>query len=254
MPLLLIDSKNRIDASSTTSNFTIDLSKLDNKFYRNRVELYFVRCVIPYSFYNIRNGVNDEFTITYGNATTKTIFLTGTTRVEGNYGINDMLALAKTQMDINSAGQTFTLTLSPITGRITVTASTGTFSLTFANTESNKILGFEKGTYASTLTSLVAPYVANRFYERNIQIKTTFNYDVSDYETGKNSGSTKLLSTVPVSGQTIQPFGNIYYEELQPNKKIINSMPNNLTVELTYTDGSRVDLNGLDWSCQIAFD
>ncbi len=253
MVMLFIDSAHR--NNGTSSEFSMDLSHMSNSVFRNQpTEVYFVRCSVPYSFYNIRPNVNNQFTVTYSNSSTEVIYLSGSPTASGNIPIATILANLKAQMDTNTSSQTFTITISTITGKVTFISNAGQFTLSNFDL-SQEILGFAKNTsYTSVTQILTSPYVGNENYERNIQIRTNLQFDSNDYDSFTGSQSTSILTTIPVTGALVTKFSNIYYEEINPNRKIVNVVPHKLNIRLTYSDGSIVDLNGKDWSFQIMID
>lgn len=89
------------------------------------------------------------------------------TLTPGNYNISQFETEVKTQLEVESAAhmnsRTYTVSISQITGKITISISSGTFSISFetANHQAEKIWGVPKDTAGDDLPLSIEPNAPN---------------------------------------------------------------------------------------------
>ena len=135
---LLIDSKDRDITLFEENEYQIELDEpIHNVF---SIEL--LNAIIPNSDYIINNTNNLlHFKIDGGDEKIVTVTI-------GNYTITELLSVLKDSME-DLSGETFTITNSTITNKITIAAAGTTFDLLFEDKENSisKILGFQSKNY-----------------------------------------------------------------------------------------------------------
>lgn len=129
-------------------------------FYLNRkltnvAALKIIQAEIPFTYYTI-NSLNNTFTLTEsggGGDATVTIPV-------GTYTISSLQTALNTALTAASPNtRTYTSTYSTSTQKLTITVSSGTFTLTFVGYSPYLALGMSTGANASTGTSLVSPNI-----------------------------------------------------------------------------------------------
>ena len=135
-----IDSNQKLGSSESGSKFSVKLDVPQRNAFNKASCL---SCELPKSFYLIDSS-NDSFTL---NEATGGGDTTGNLPV-GFYDVNTFIAALKTELDATSSnGQTYTVTYSTTTGKITIVNGTNDFTLTL-NESYQKYLGM-----ASSVTS-----------------------------------------------------------------------------------------------------
>lgn len=150
---------------------------------------------IPHTYYNINSHNN-----------TLTIFKLGDTQDRsltlepGNYNITELLTALKTGMDsLGGPTQTYTLTSSDITYKITITQNSSTFAIRASSTL-NEVIGFSQS--SDTLQSIahIAPRIYDLQYTKTIKINSTA---LTSFGTLVQSSDSRggLLATINVTNQ-----------------------------------------------------
>lgn len=245
--IYLIKSIDRQNLSSTTSN-TFDI-KFQN-YLEGKFEL--VYAIIPNNLYNVYNYTINS--VTYGNnklyfnenSTNKTATLTA-----GFYttiGASSIATEVQSALNTASGGYaTFTVTLSSITGLLTI-SSTQNFSLKFASNSlysSSYLLGFPN-TDTSAGTSAVSTYVPrlNVPSSLSINIRQT---SISGFQTGTGQYGS-IIIPLDVS------FGDIKYYTVKNDfcQYIRLDRPLSvMTIEIRDTAGNILNMNGNDFEVAI---
>lgn len=234
--VLVIDSKDRISSSASSSDFTVYLTPAIERPRTIRL----LGCIIPNTIYNVSSTCNviqfDE-----GGST-----LSGTV-TSGSYDSSTILSAVTTAM--NAVGtQTYTATYSATTFTITITASSGTFRIHSGSTYSfsNSILpllGFiSTSSTGSTQTSSGAINLAGNKY---LYVEIT-GMDVS---VGFKSSNSVDFGTYVVPVQS-SPNGQINYMFENTQYKQISQSNSNITqiyVRLKSAGNTVVNLNSSDW-------
>ena len=179
-PYLKIDSADRINPGSTTpANFVINGNIVLHGRYAVKAVYY------PTTFFNINTDLNNIIYFTE-NGVPKVA-----TIQPGFYsGFGTLLTAVKSAMDTASAGvNTFTVTQSGLTGRISIAASTTAFQITFNSNQVSaafEVLGFGKIDTASALLLTAASY-PNLSTVRSLNININNIGCVSDLLNDNNS-------------------------------------------------------------------
>lgn len=228
-----IDSADRLNPNSPTSNFTV----LFDDIFENTEKIVSIESVIlPISFYSI-NDTNNTFSI--GVTTTVDI-----TVANGTYNSSTFVTALDTAINAESVslGATFVSSISATTGKLTLTASSGTFSVV-SQSYNNRYLGMNtNSTVASVLTVWESPNVVDLTVSRYIDILVEVPM-ASVNTTNKNRN---ILCRIPCN-QT--PFSTIYYSQSNFNfVSLLTRKFNQLSVLLVDEYQNEIDLNGLNWS------
>lgn len=231
--VLYIDSGSRL--SGTSSNFSIGLS---GKFKQpnNYDAIVLTNASIPKSWYLIHTG-NNTFTLVE-NGSSSTVTLT-----YGNYTFVTLAsALATALNTASTAGQTFTVSGSTLTGKYTITRTVGTATteISFVGSKLGAVLGFEESTYSFTAGVCTSVNIVNLQAYQSILIQCNI----------VGGQDTVLSQIVP----TIPSYTQITYVENTPayvSKPLNNNATNTLNFWLTDGLGNAIDLNGLNWQCTV---
>ena len=237
---LLISSENRLNPNLTTStNFTVQLANPINEVYA----LYGLKAAtIPKTYYNIDSPRN-QFTITDSSGT-NTVVLT-----PGNYSMANLLIELAAQLNA-LAVDTYTVTYSEISGKITITSSFAGFSVnpTLATLRGLVLdqLGFNLGIeYVSVGGVLTPPNVVDISGIKNV-------YIIIDEFTQFVRNTTNAFQNfkVQMNGQ----FGDvIYWTDESGYHQYFNIAPANksnirtLNIRLVDQYGIDINLNGREW-------
>lgn len=251
-----IDSADR--TSGTIDNFTIDLQSIGGALSRGTNGMIGVKTIqVPYTWYNIRNKVNNSFRVVFSDLGTKIIYLASTTGGEGSPTMTQINANIISQMNVNTAGNTFTGLVNTVDGSYTLTETSGFFwSIVFDQDPfTNKVLGFADSiTYAATAGRIKGANFINTTPERYLYIKTNFpikdGYDFDSF-TDNISG---ILTKVPVTGPSIVIGSNITYEPFNLNMRECGNFNNLVTFKLVHDNNTPVDLHGLDWCMTLVYE
>ncbi len=214
------------------------------------VSLY--SCVIPYSFYNIRENINDR--IPYRLVADDS--LNSVKIPKGNYTITTLATAIKQQLDSISGGTTYTITYDRTTMKYTYDSNNQIIYFDFsAFTDTANIeMGFNKNeitinTGISNLISTNVPDINGNTHQ--IQIRTNL------CSKGCLDSITKSYSTILGSIPIDVNFGGvIFLKPASNNHKILITNRNIQTINIRITDdrGRPLNLNGLNFSVSIMLD
>jgi len=251
-----------------TTNFIYQLKEPINVPNNMNVLLQLNSATIPYSFYNIRDVVNNavffylrdnrDASITYGYVLLN----------EGNYTSNSLATELKTQLEAEISGSTFT---------ITYDRKIQKFRFQYANTNAH----FHKFALSFTTTTIanevIAPYVghpANQLLgiRDNTELEITINnhlfsnmvVDINDNIHGlyiRQNLATKqtldnstgvlsnILERIPI---TTNAGGVIFYNNENGHKTMIDTNHiQNIGIRLTDDKHRSIDLNGLNFQISL---
>ena len=240
--IVFIRSQDRVGGVSNA--FTVNLPA----GYKVVSSMQLLSAEIPCSFYAISatysTGVN------FSNGTlTKVCSISS-----GNYAISDLQAalLSWLQSNFSSSGIT-AVTYSSVSGKITITFTTGTLSVV-NNTSGSlaRVLGTDAlgATTSSIGTTLTFPGVCNLFPQQNLFINIT-NLQPNVLTTANFNSFFRCQITAP-------PGGIVFYNAASSVYNTVNFLTpltnvSQLLITLTYSDGSAVLMNNQDWSLSIGF-
>ena len=201
---------------------------------------------IPYSFYNVRTGVNDKIYYNFNSGVEQTFSLDA-----GNYSATGLATFVKTQLDLT--GLTFLITYSRESMKYTFTATGGTqFAFKFADKTdgANELMGFynedttipigvaTKSTKAIDLNDSIH----GLYIRQNIATKGTL-----DNEEGTFSN---ILARLPI---TTNAGGIIFFDASHSDHETMVSVPAIQTIGIKLTDDRNraIDLNGLHFQISL---
>lgn len=244
-----VDSSDK--ASGTVSDFNVTLPQ-----NHTISSMRLVTAEIPFAWYVIRTGVNDKIDFNEGAADIAATISAGSyTSTTMATEIKDKIQAASTAGD----GRTYTVSVSTITGKMTIATSTGTFTLKWqsganANTTIAPIIGYSTAADDTGSTSYIGDNLINLSGERYIYVKTDSAKGVYHGVTSTTSGDSDngddvILAKIPVCcnfGSTIffQDLGAIVTKFIK-----LPSLSNSINFKLTFAGSDdAIDMNGIDWS------
>lgn len=249
---LYINSKDRTNGSS--SNFSIvesnflDIGDNPDKFIKVSV----LKTVIPYSFYSVVGGRNNELRVIESdddgitNLVDKTIIFP-----EGNYNI---IQLKSKFLELLTGGFTYTFSFDVVSHKIVFSIAEASKQVIFIFSETNNmsgIFGFEEVDYMFN-TTITSPNVVRLSGEDSVFVKSNLVNDGSiDHSTGKNSNT---LVAIPIR---VPHYNLIVYEKDEKDIDdvlITNRNISDFHLFLTDQNFNHISLNGLDWEIVLLFE
>lgn len=187
---------------------------------------------IPYSFYNIQDGMNNLIII---NGVDKLI-------PAGNYNVITLTAVVKEFGII--------LKYSVMTGKYTFT-SPSLMDLILTDLSPLAQLGLPEGNYSLGTSELVSHHVINMYSFNSLYLRTTNLHSLNSLET--RSGYSDILSKIEIQSS---PNEFIYFVASQnTHKSLIKQREiSMIQFKLTGTDNRLINLNGCDFEFSIQFD
>jgi hypothetical protein len=222
----LLKSRDRF--SGTCDNFKLK-TKMGGIVGKYRVS----HISFPNTIYNVTSSNN---TVDYNSGTTLTLPV-------GYYNSANLPGAVKTMLDGAPPVDTYTVTISSTTGRLTITSNTSTnFSLSFTN-GLDKILGF------SSLLSGASTYTGNNIINYDINVSVGIDIKESNYHNVENMADDSFSSSiyVPLDGNfgeyvTISDKNDI--EQFVYFEKQFRTL--NVSI-INMSDLTPIDLNGAEW-------
>lgn len=213
------------------------------------VSLY--SCVVPYSFYNIRENVNDRIPFRLvANDNLNSVKIP-----KGNYTITTLANAIKVLLDGISAGITYTITYNRTTMKYTYIANDDVIYFDFsAFIDTAHIeMGFNQNeitidTGITTLESTNVPDINGNTHQ--IQIRT--NLSTTGCIDSISKSYSTILGTIPIDVN----FGGVIFSNPSQVHKIKITSKNIQTITIRITDdrGRPINLNGLNFTCAIMID
>ncbi len=236
-----IDSRKR-DSGINDANFSITLPIESNEEFDSVVLL---KCQIPKSYYMVRDGFN-TFTLTE-NLTSITI-----TIPVGNYNRRSF-AIVLEQLLNTASLNNFIYTVSynnsskeGDTGKYSFTCQGFTLPPQFVFTENVfELLGFNPNSINTFIGGIL---ISSNVIKLQLEDSIYIHSDICVNENGDN------ILEVVYSSTNDPTFSIISYEmiDLETNSKNINkSVSNTFKFTLTNENEQQLDLNGLNWVCDI---
>jgi hypothetical protein len=252
-----INSEDRAD-NETAEDFNINLSSINGR--RTGVQTFMIGSVqLPLTFYQIRNNYNNSFTFTFDNGSSKTVYVGGTigNTTEGSPSASIMATNIQGQININTSSQVFSVSVNTSTGRLTITKTSGAnvFSITFnRDPYTYKVLGMTNNVQNSSVSGVIeGTNVVNMTMTDSIYIKSNVNYTNGDDWDSFNKSSNNYICKIPITQQGVSAFSNLYYTNEDLEERTIDRLTGHLNFQLVYHDGSRVNLNGHDYSMTLIY-
>lgn len=226
---IFIDSKHRNYQTDAIENCRYNLT--DN-FSNDEKDISIENVIIPCSFYAL-NENNSSFLL----RTTQTVNMT-----YGNYTNATFITELQTQMNTVSTGITFIASISASTNKLTITASSGDFSIT-SNTKNYRYLGLNQSVSKSSSSSV---WVSNNVLDLSgtayIDILTDLPLCSSNVANSRNG----LLARIWVNADN---FNKIFYSSEAFNfLKLLTARLNSIQITLLDDCGDVVNLNGSHYS------
>jgi hypothetical protein len=226
---IFIDSKQR---SFTTDPIENCSYIIQDAFPNSEKDISIENVIIPCSFYSI-NENNYQFLL----GTTQNVSLS-----YGNYTNATFVTELQTRMNAVGLGVTFVATISSSTNKLSITASSGNFTIT-SNTKNYKYLGLNRSdSKASTSSVWVSECVLDLSGTSYIDILTDLPLASSNVANSRNG----LLNRIWVNSAS---FNKIFYSsESFDFIKLLTSRLNSLRITLLDDNGDILNLNGCDYS------
>lgn len=235
-------------SSGSNSDFFVNLNTLQKTSLREGVLIGIKNIEIPNTMYNIVPGQNGTMTATFSDASTKKVYLgSSTAPYKGSPSSAGLSALLLAQLNVNTSGQTFTMTLDANTAKYTIT-STQAWTLTFDDLDAGRILGANTGT--TSVSGLIAtPFTfpnvvnlsVNKYFFLNTDITLNSGGNWDNYANGNRS----TLCKIPIN---VGNFGNIFYEPNNVAYHACAKIGNEVRFYLTDQKNRPVDLNNVPFS------
>jgi hypothetical protein len=227
---IYIDSRNRDYLTDPIENCRYTLNDI---YCNNDKDLSIENVIIPCSFYSI-NDNNNVFIV---NATNITL-------AAGNYTNTTFITELDSKLNAGGLGATFTSSISSSTNKLSITASTGNFTITSNATGNSKYIGLDDSTSKSSTGSVfVSDNVLDLSGTAYIDLFTDLPLASSNVS---NVNSNGLLARIWCNSPN---FDKIFYSsESFDFVKLLTSRLNNITIILKDDRGYVMDLNGLNYS------
>lgn len=209
--------------------------------------------IIPYSMYNIRNGVNNELGFRFISDNTADIIPIP----EGNYTITTLATTITTLLnDTSSLSGTYTMSFNRTTMKYTLKSSVTEIYLDFfITTKSIHIeMGYGSESRSGEITSngVISPNVCDvngsihsLFIRTNLTSKSSIDSQTKSFST--------ILGKIPIDNN----FGSVLFFNPRDNtQKILldTHLINIITIRITDEFNRNVDLNGLNMNLSILID
>ena len=191
---------------------------------------------IPFSFYNI-NVYNNMLKIQIG-ATVYTLTL-----IRGNYNATSLITEIQNQLTNNGITD-ITLGVSSTTGLLTLTKTTGSFSLISSGSTIYEALGFVVGTnYTSVSQKIISPYPLN--------LLGTLRLRICSYELSTSNIDFSLI-TLPIE---VGNFGLIQYTNMTNIRVTLNNTSlDGFDISIIDDDNNYINFNNINWTMTFVLD
>lgn len=233
--IININSKDAIQNNGTflsSVNFIMNGLLQDNDDIRERY-ISIQNAQIPFSFYNI--NIYNNILVMIVNSITYTLTLT-----KGNYNATTLIQEITTQLTNNSITD-ITLTISSITGILTFTKTTGSFSIISNGSTIFNVLGFVIGNnYNSVSQILKAPYPLN--------LLGTLRLRICSYVISTNNSDYSLI-TIPIETGN---FGLIQYTNYTNYLLKLNNVSlDGFDIQIIDDNNNLINFNNINWTMSI---
>jgi len=251
--LFHIESQNR-SANETATDFSVNIQALMQHIAKGEGTVAFRDLSVPYTWYNIVDGYNNKFQVTFSDASTKII-----TIGVGNPSISTIIANIQAQMNVNTSGQVFAWSVSTTTGKISISVTAGSYTMAFGTNADPfvwRLLGAASAsnvTWSSGLGIYTFPNVVavERYKNLYLHVHGLGLYS-HDFENFTNRASS-IITKIPVVGPSVSFFGWIYFNPGRPSYRYSSALEPNLKIRLCDGAGIPIDLNGQDWTVTLEF-
>ena len=185
---------------------------------------------IPFSFYNI-NVYYNILKIQIG-ATVYTLTL-----IRGNYNATSLITEIQNQL-VNNGITDITLGVSSTTGLLTITKTSGSFSLISSGSTIYEALGFVVGTnYTSVSQKIISPYPLN--------LLGTLRLRICSYELSTSNIDFSLI-TLPIE---VGNFGLIQYTNMTNIRVTLNNTSlDGFDISIIDDNNNYINFNNINWT------
>ena len=236
--IINLNSKNSLKSNST---FLSDVYFSFNGLLKDEediIERYISiqNAQIPFSFYNI-NVYNNILKIQIG-ATVYTLTL-----IRGNYNATSLITEIQNQLTNNGITD-ITLGVSSTTGLLTITKTSGSFSLISSGSTIYEALGFVVGTnYTSVSQKIISPYPLN--------LLGTLRLRICSYELSTSNIDFSLI-TLPIE---VGNFGLIQYTNMTNIRVTLNNTSlDGFDISIIDDDNNYINFNNINWTMTFVLD
>jgi hypothetical protein len=215
----------------TSASFSVDFSKTGIDFSDSEVCISLDYVIFPNLIYPIRSGVSNRIAFSEGVGLTKYAVL-----ADGNYDGTSFCTALKAAFEAQSLGRTYTVSISPITNKITISA-TGTFSLNMSLSSRDmwKVLGFPYNATTATASTQTGTMCCRLDGDPYVVLMLE-NLDSPNVTS--SFASRGILDVIPLSSA----FGDVIYH--RPNER--NNLVLGTTEQLKQIRVRITDIDGYD--------
>jgi hypothetical protein len=247
--LLNFNSEDRSFGSNETPTFTVLSLGMRHTTGGGKIGVKSIE--LPYTFFTCRNGINNAFRYTQSNGTTsKIIYLSGSV-IEGSPNINVIVANLKAQLDVNTEGAVWTITVNASTGKLTFLS---TFAATFTQIDPEvfAMIGLNAGNPPTFFSNLAytTPHVINVNPVKYVFVHSDLPTSVNDYDSFTKNHS-QVITKIPIN---VNAFSNVFVENSEIEYRPCGQISSVLSFRLTDTKNREINLNGVPWSITLDFD
>lgn len=194
----------------------------------------------PYSFYNV-NVYNNTLSISVNS--NPTVILTFT---RGNYNATTLITEIQTQLNIKGITD-IAVTISSITGLLTFTKASGSFTLYKNGSTCFKLLGFGNQDYTSVGGVILAPYPLNLLGTLKMRIASN-KLSINNIDSSVQ-GALNILASIAINAGN---FGLIMYDNTtmimnQLNLRVLDGFD----LEILDDDNNLINFNNTYWTITL---
>lgn len=238
MSNVILRSKDRTNYNNTSSSdFELELKEpIESGVYQ------LVYGSIPNTFYNVPSTNNMNKFVIFETDTEYTITIT-----PGNYTASSLATELETQLDASAATNTFTVTYSSATGKLTFTTNTSDVEFRFGTYQydSAEILGFNFETFTATTGGNEAPNVVNLAHQHAFICEVNH---INNFYSSSNSNNMSFYIPFDVGASDVLTF-----KQDHQFKQTIRFFQNENHIKIILRDSESrlVDLNGANFELVI---
>lgn len=262
---LLVDSRDR-NPLQTQSNYTVTLPKVYESVYSVTLR----SAEIPHSWYAFSSAAGNTSMVVTVSGTPATI-----TIPDGNYTGTTLASALQTALVAAYGGGSFAVSYSTATNKLTITKSSGTFTLSFANQTQLRaglpvtptsswwglgyFMGFNKADYTSIGSVLTSEFAVqtNPFNYILMELDFINKEDECAVDNRMSGRVDSVFAKIPT--QPSSSGDTIYFREwcCPLNKSVMYppmSQLRTLNIKFRFHDGTLVNFNNADHSLTLEFE
>lgn len=238
---LILDSRDGIKVEGSTNHVRFNVGDQTRDLNGNVNYVQLSKAEIPVTMYNIIDSNNTLVWTQYTGTGAPTVQLSASVPV-GNYTKTNLITALQTEMS-NAGGDAYTVAVSSITGKSTITNSAGNdIQLLYASSEIMNVLGY-RGDSAQGI-SVVSPYPIDLRGVRTVLVRSNIVQKAIRYSGDVDYNS--YVGYVPIT----ESFGSTVYWENNNDLDImteVDKIPNVIDIQLTNRFNTLIDFNEFDW-------